>query len=458
MGTGRHPLAPWIWGVTAVAVLVLTVGGSGTLSAWTSATVTNPANQAGAATVAIKHAYTGGPCTGSAGVTTVACPPSLGTASSPPATVSDTITNTGTSAVTQTVTGASCGVVQFANAVAPTDPLLPRNAVAFRSADPWGGTSAATFSGSGYATDPVGTTGSGLLGLLQSSFSFGVWFKAGDAQGGGLFSLSASPAKAVNAAGANPTLWLDTAGKVNASVATTLGRAQVQSTLTYGSGWHFAVVTVSTVVLAATVTLYVDGVVQGSSTGLTLLTGASGYWHLAWSDFTGLTAPTSAHFHGSLSGAMVARATALSAAQVTTLYQAASASAFQSAATSQGASGIWMLADSGTSTTSGVTFPSTMTAPCAQVQIAMAFTSPTATVATSTLAAFANGTARSVAAPAVGQSQSLTITLSTATGYSTDVAGLHLYVPITFAYTSAPGTGWTQSLVWSGSPAQVFWA
>ncbi|WP_300679368.1 hypothetical protein [Nocardioides sp.] len=457
----RGDPGPWIGGAVAALTLVLALGMSGTLSTWTTATVSNTLSRAGAATVALTHAYSGGPCVGGVGVSTLTCPPTLGTAASPPTTVSDTITNNGTAALTQSVTGVSCGVVQLANTASAADPLLPRNAVAFARTDPWGGASALTLSGSGYATDPVGTTGTGLLGLLQSSFSIGVWFKAADAQGGGLLSLSASPANGTGTgAGANPALWLDSSGKVNASVSTTGSRALITSSGTYSSGWHFAVLTVTSVLVIASVTLYVDGVAQGTSGGLTLATSVSGYWHLGWADFTGQSAgvvPTSTSFHGSLSGAFVVGSTALSSAQVTTLNGSASAAAFQSTVTAQGASSLWMLGDTGTTTTSA-TLPTTMTAPCGQVQIGLVFATPAATVATMSLASFANGSARAVAAPAVGQSQTLTLTLTKASGYSTDVAGLHLYVPLSFAYTSSPGTGWTQTLRWVGDPAEVFWA
>ena len=245
----------WVLAAGLAAFALLT---STTLSAWTQATLRNTTDTAAAGKLAFTHAYTGGPCVGAAGVASVACPPTLGTAASPPASTADAITNNSTVATTQSVKGLSCGPVQLANSVTATDPMLVRNSVAFQQTDKWATTSAATFSGSGYAADVVGTTGSGLLGLLQANFSIGLWFKAGDAQGGGLLSLDNSVSSAASAAGL-PSLWLDTAGKVHFAVSSTLGITQRTSTTAYASGWHFAVLTVSQPVLVATINLYVDG-------------------------------------------------------------------------------------------------------------------------------------------------------------------------------------------------------
>ena len=165
--------------------------------------------------------------------------------------------------------------MQFADSLTTTDPLLPRYGIGFQAADPWATTSAATFSGTGYATDVAGTNGGGLLGLMQSSYSIGIWFNAADSLGGGLLSLDGGQANAAAATG-NPAVWLDTAGKVHFAANSTLASLTGASTLAYLTGWHLAVLTVDTsglLTLTKKVTLYVDGSAQATDSGLTLLSG-----------------------------------------------------------------------------------------------------------------------------------------------------------------------------------------
>lgn len=450
----------WLVTLAALALLGLAMGTSSTRSGWTSGVVTNSTDTAAAGTLAVTHASSGGPCVGGPRTATVPCPGSLAPSAGAPASAVGTITNNSGSAITQSLTAGSCAPVRFANTQQATDPLLARNAVVFQQPDPWGTTSSAQFSGSGYATDIVGTSGSGLLGLLANNYSIGVWFNASDAQGGGLLSLSGSLSNGSGAA--NPALWLDQNGKVRYAVSSTLGTTQGASSTSYSSGWHHAVLTVSKAVLGVTmtITLYVDGSVQASSTVLALLTGTSGYWHLGWSDFTGLTAPPSSSFHGRLAGAFVNQSTALSAGTVGTLYAAATATAYRTTlAGTGGTASIWMLGDDGLTTYTG-TLPGTMADPCSQVLATLAFTNPATTIGPVTLTALAAPAAnpRPVAAPAAGQAQGLTMSTARGPGYSTDVTGLRLLVPLTFTYGTSPATSWTMAMQWTTDPAMVFLA
>ncbi|GAB4004762.1 LamG-like jellyroll fold domain-containing protein [Nocardioides ultimimeridianus] len=464
MSRGRHRRrhrAPgrWIAATAAVALAGLTWGTSTTFSGWVAGSVTNGTDSAAMGTLAVTHAYTGGPCVGGPRMSTVPCAVALAPATSPAGTLSDSITNNSGAAITQSLAASSCAPVRFLNNQQASDPLMPRNAVAFQQADPWGSATAAGFSGSGYATDLVGTSGSGLLGLLSNSYSIGVWFKASDAQGGGLISLDASYSNATSATG-NPMVWLDTTGHVSFSANGTLGlNVTGTSPAAYSSGWHLVVLTVDTtgvITLTKTVSLYVDGALVKSASGLTLLTSTTGIWHLGWADFTNLTAPTSAYFHGTLAGGFVNQSAVLTAGQVSTLYASASATAYRtSLAGIGGTASIWMLGDDGITTYAGV-LPSPMTDPCGQVNVALAFTNPTASVASMTLNAFVSGGSRSIAAPAAGATQSLTVSTSKAGGYSNDIAGLHLYVPLTFTYGTSPATAWTMAMQWSGDPRDVF--
>lgn len=434
--------------LAAVALLGLAWGTSGTQAGWSGAGVANTASTAATGGVAITHTYAGS-CAGAVRVASVACPSTLTPTSGAPATSSDAITNNSGRTVTQSLTAASCGPVRLLNDQQAADPMLPRYGVAFRQTDKWGTTSAAAFSGQGYATDIVGTTGNGLLGLLSSSYSIGVWFNAADSLGGGLMSLSGSLSNGSGAA--NPALWLDGSGHVGYSVSSTLGSSTQTSTAAYATGWHLAVLTVSKPLIGLTedMTLYVDGAVQASSTALALLTSTSGYWHLGWSS-------GSSTFHGSLSGAFVNQSTALSAATVSSLYGAATATAYRTAVAAQsGAASVWMLGDDGVTTYAG-TVPFGSATPCAQVNVTLTFTGPAATVGPVTLDALVTGGSRTVAAPAAGATQSLSIATSRGASYNTDIGGLRLYVPMTFAYGTSPATSWTQSLAWAGDARQVF--
>jgi hypothetical protein len=435
---------------------LLALGTAGTRSAWTGAQLTNT-DDALVSAMAITHAYNSTTCATTARSTTVSCPATLGTVASPTTTRTDAITNNGTVPVTQSVTGGSCAPVRFANTSSASDPLLPRNSVAFQQTDTWGTTSAAAFSGNGYATDLYGTTSVGLLGLLPTNFSMGVWFRTADSQGGGLLSLSSSLSNGGN--GANPMLWLDQSGNVRAYVGTTLGTTVASGGTNFADGqWHFAVVVVSTVLVLTSITLYVDGASKASSGGLTLLSAISGYWHLGWANFGLITPPTSAYFHGSLSGAFVAQ-TAISGANVTTLDGSASAAAYQTALNGMSPASTWMLGDNGYTTLAGTSLPAgNLYDPCSKVNIALAFTNPAASIAAQSLTSFASGTPTTIAAPAIGTTQSLTITTSAGTGYNSDLAGLHLYVPISFGYAVSGAPGWAQTLTWSTDAAQVFWS
>ncbi|MBM0123182.1 LamG-like jellyroll fold domain-containing protein [Pimelobacter simplex] len=452
----------WTLLVGGAALLGLAAGTSGTLSGWTAGSVANATDTAAVGSLSVTHAYGATSCAGGPRTAAVTCAPGLTPATGAPASSTDAITNTSGRAITQSLTAASCAPVQLVNAQQAADPQLPRNAVAFRQPDPWGTAASASFSGTGYASDIAGAQSGGLLGLLGTSYSVGVWFNAADAQGGGLISLDASRADTASATG-NPMLWIDTAGRVRFAASSTLTTLTGVSPASYSSGWHHAVLTVDTsgtLTLTKTVRLYVDGVQVASASGLTLLTSTSGYWHLGWADFTGLTAPTSAYFHGRLSGAFVNSTSALSAAAVAALAGHASADAYRSALGAQaGTASVWMLGDDGVTTYAGA-LPGSMANPCGQVNVSLTFTNPAATIASTSLTNLVapGNNPRPIAAPAAGQTQGLTISTTRGAGYSTDITGLRLLVPLSLGYGTSPATGWSMVMQWGGHPGDVFLA
>jgi hypothetical protein len=307
----------------------------------------------------------------------------------------------------------------------------------------------------GYATSVVPATqpGSGLVsaGLLSG---VGVWFKASAGTSGPLFSFGASPSNGTG--NDDRALYLDSGGKLN--LIWNLAGSKVGATATgYADNtWHFAYVTfggvnVVLVGLIPQVTLYVDGAQQATTplVSLAAMSSYQGYWHLAWAP-TAVTGLGSAYFGGSLSNFVVVNGGSIP--DGSTLGKPATQAAFNTATSA--ATDHWVLDDTGTSTFGG-TLPGTMTAPCAQVKLDWTFTNPTGTAASATpLSTFADGTWHAVAAPGPGTTQTSTVTLRQGTGYSTDVAGLHLYAPLSHRVQTTPtGSTWSRTLTWSGAEA-----
>ncbi|MBW8750055.1 MAG: hypothetical protein JF565_01350 [Propionibacteriales bacterium] len=234
------------------------------------------------------------------------------------------------------------------------------------------------------------------------------------------------------------------------------------STSTYADGnWHFVTLTIGSAVVS-TSTLYVDGGSVASSGGLALLSGNTGYWHLGWGDFTSIAnAPTTPNLTGSLSGGFVT-ANTLTGAQVSTLRSSASASAFQTTATGySGAKHVWMLGDSGTTTFTSTISWVTGGDPCAMDTLAWTLGGSNVFAATTLKALVTSGwlPSTALAAPTPGNTQtSVTSFARVLTGYDVDVAGLHLYAPISYrvGLLSPPSSGWSLTFTWSGDPSGVF--
>ncbi|MCW2856058.1 MAG: hypothetical protein JWR52_1673 [Marmoricola sp.] len=455
-GPGR-----WAWGVAVVALAVVWTASSGTLSSWNAGVVLNSANSSLTGSLAVTHTYQATSCSLTARVAgTTSCGGSIGptvAATVGGVSATDTFTNNSplsASQLTSEFRAPSCAPVKFANVKTSTDPLLPRYAVAFGQTDKWGTSSAAALSGgSAYASDVVATNTASLLG---GSYAFGVWFKVANAyaSGGGLLSMATSAVDTSSVAG-TPLLWMDNAGKIRFRISGTLGSTTSGvSAAAYNDGnWHLAVLSVASVIVS-TPTLYVDNAAGVSASGLTALTGGNAYWHAGWGDFTGVSnSPTSAYLTGSLSGAFVA-GNSVSSGTVSSLFTAASAAAYSTAAQAlSGASQVWMLDDTGTTTYAGSLPTIGATSACSMVDLAWTFTSPsgTASAAGTKLSTFANGTWHTVTAPGAGGSQTSTVTLTRDATWNAYVAGLHLYAPLSQRLSAPPASSWTAILTWDGA-------
>ncbi|MGC4112631.1 MAG: hypothetical protein QM747_19835 [Nocardioides sp.] len=441
--------------IAAVVALLGVVLVSPTEASWTQAQVGNSTDSAASGGLAFTHVGTATCSAGPAVASSTTCPgtvtPTSATSATAAVTGTDAITDNGTlpaSRLSQKVQASSCAPVRYDNSKTATDPLLPRFATAFQQSDGWGTTTATSLSSGAYATDPIGVTGVSVLG---SNWTIGIRFKVanGYTGGGGLISLAPSPSNATTGSGPLE-LWMDNTGKLRYQVVGTLGLGTTSgvSSAAYNDGrWHTAVLTMGSVLISG-VFLYVDGVQATSSLGLSALTGVAAYWHLGWADAGSLTgAPSSAAITGSLSGAFVTAA-ASSLTNLTAVNNAASASAYSTAVLALSNVGnLWMLGDPGTTTYAG-TLPATMATPCAQVDVAFGFTSPTASIAQQSLAAFVAGGGGTVAAPGPGVTQTMTVSLTRDATWNGDVAGLHLYAPLTVTETTAPASTWSLAFTW----------
>jgi hypothetical protein len=474
-----------------VALALLALGSTQTLSGWASAQITNaPAASAGlglpdgnstaSASLAVTHTYAGGStCVGAARTTTVACTGSFLPQTSL-STSTDTITNNSAAAPGQgyleQIKTDSCGLVQLVNSTGSNaDPMLPRYGVNFLQTDPWGTTSAIGLDGTtGYASDVVQSSPSGAS---HPKFSLGVWFKAsGSSHGGGLLSFSAN-GDASGTAGAVPAIWMDSAGKLHFSAVfgsapgLPANNVQVVSPASYRDGsWHFASMTFSTVPnqgdnsVITTITGYVDGspLLPLSAVNVSSALGSPGYWHLGWADLTGLTPSTAPYFDGLLSGAYYLASSAQSAGTMSSLYSSASAAAYASLLSK--VSALWMLGDDGTTTGSTPAYTATPSGTtwlpaqplCATLNITWALGG--STVYNGSLNSLAGTWLPATPAPGPapnGGTQASTITITPGATYKAAEAGLRLYVPLSYKIWPSGASTWIQTFTWSGGAQNV---
>lgn len=453
------------------AAVVLTAGSTGTLSSWSAAQVANATDNAKLGSLAFTHTYASGPsCSAGPDASSVACSGTLVSGNVPAggASASDAITNNGdvaSSALSQSVAAASCEPVQLANTKDSTNPMVVRYGTTFDTGDasgPMNGVGYTTLDGAspgGYETSVTAQTqpGSGLLSAGTLS-GVGIWFKASSGSSGPLFSFGA---QAANTTSGNwdRALYLNTAGQL-ALVWNDTGSAIGPTTTSggYANGsWHFAYVTfggvnVALIGLIPQVTLYVDGTQVASTPLLSLspFTTYSGYWHLGFAP-TATTGLSTAYFKGSLSDFVVFDGSTFPTATT----KPTTAAAFATFAT--GATELWPLNDSGTTTYTG-TLPvvgagsgTTASAACKSLDLGWSFTAPSGTASSTSTSLFTLVTsgAAAVSAPGPGSTQSATLALAHDAAYSSYVAGLHLWVPMSSTITTLPGNRWPLTFSWT---------
>jgi hypothetical protein len=157
-----------------------------------------------------------------------------------------------------------------------------------------------------------------------SGISEMAWFETSSSSGGSVMGLTDAKTDTATSDW-DRTIWVDNSGHVVYEVWN--GAAQeLTSANTYNNGqWHFVVAEIG----AAGEQLWVDGAEVGVNTAITSTNSYTGYWHLGWGDTVNYTdPPTDDFFTGLLAQAAIVP-TQLSASQISTLYSAGNAAAFE---------------------------------------------------------------------------------------------------------------------------------
>jgi len=475
---GRARLSPLSFVPLALLAVLLTTAGGGEVLSGLTARVANSQDTHATGTLFLRSvrgattqcdatpagatipATATFPCTGATYPSAV---PGSGTATAQ-ITLSDLGTVTPSSATYATT---SALPIQLQNTRAPSDPMLVRGGVTYAQAGPLSGSASLGVDGS------TALAGSVVSGTAPASQSVAVWFKTTTSTGGTLVGFGNSPTYQAQTL-SDRMLWMTNAGRIGFGVglSNVLGVISDQNSVTgttaYNDGqWHMAVGVLSTVTLLGVgytrAALYVDGAFIAQSDKLLVL-GApasfAGYWHVGWSPAAanGWTTGSSAYFNGALANATLFPS-ALTAANVTTLYGSASQSAWAANAATLAASSAWPLGDDGKGTYAG-TVPGLAAAPATMVAVTVGgsgfcaypnlpSTSCAAPAGTATLATLAAAGSQAFPPSAPGAPVALTTTVARGPTYDATYAQrLHLLLPVTI--TEQRG-GFANTLTWSGN-------
>jgi len=456
----------------AGALLLVWSGTTGTQSSWTSGRIVNSTNSASATKLAFSHAYPSGAstCSLSGPSTTTTCSGAIwstAAATASAATKDDTITDNSTAAAGTAMYSqgqvVSCGPVQLVNAKDATNPMLPRYTVGFNATDNWSGTNAVQLDGTQSYAAAVKSESSipSTVLSLGGTAGYGAWFRTTTTAGGPIFAFDTDPASAAGTT--DKVLYMNAAGKLG-FVFDSGGKTTGLSASAFNNGaWHFAYARLSItsalgIPVSSTATLSVDGVQVGSSTSLIGSSG-SGYFHVGWAPISGTTygSGLSNYFNGWVSNAVVFLGGSAPAVPAPNPASQAAFDTFSSSASHQ-----YKLGDSGTTTFATAIGYVTGGDPCADVTLAWTLGGASVFAATTlkTLATSGWLPSTALAAPTPGNTQtSTTSVVRVAAGtYDPDVAGLHLYAPLSYrvGLLSPPGTGWTLTFTWSGDASGVF--
>lgn len=174
-------------------------------------------------------------------------------------------------------------------------------------------------------------------GPSASSFTIAVWFQTSSS---GVLMGFANTSTGTGGSDWDKMLWVDNSGKVVFG-AYNGNTVELKSSDSFNGGdWHLAVATVST---TSGMTLYVDGSKVAANSSVTSSQAYTGYWNLGWDNASGWPdGPSNNFLQGSLSDAAVFPS-ALSASQVSALYNSGSQSTWQTNVSADGATKAWPL-------------------------------------------------------------------------------------------------------------------
>ncbi|MFA6299960.1 MAG: hypothetical protein WC642_12380 [Nocardioides sp.] len=451
-------------------LLAFTLLAGATSADWSAGQVQNSVNSTRAGNLDFVHDYPSSPntCQLTGPVASTTCSGSIGAttaASTTAATKNDTITDNsaapaGTAMYSQGRV-LSCAPVQFANAKDATNPLLPRYTVGFAASDPWSGTNAAQFDGTQSYAGAVKSESSIPSSILSlgGTAGYGAWFKTSTTAGGPILAFDTAPASAGGTR--DKVLYMNTTGKLGFVFDTGSSTTGLSATAFNNGAWHFAYARLSIasllgIPLSSTATLYVDGTQVAQSSSLIGSSG-SGYLHVGWAPISGTTygSGLSNYFNGTISNAVAFLGGSAPAVPPSNPASQAAFDTFASTATHQ-----LRLGDSGTTTFGSAIGYVTGGDPCAHDTLAWTLGGASVFAATTlkTLATSGWLPATALAAPTPGNTQTSTTSFARAGTYDADVAGLHLYAPLSYrvGLVSPPATGWSLTFTWSGDPGAAF--
>jgi len=383
--------------------------------------------------------------------------PTGGLSTSAVLSASSTLRSVGTSnPATGAVTLVSCGVAEVGDSSVSADTGLVYGAVTYGSAFVSPVSPGFTASGIGLS----GATGTyvGTVATLTSpvSFTLVAWVKTTSTSGGGIIGFS-NVQPDVHASSQDRMLWVEPSGDVAFGVQNRLSMMELVSSVAVNDGgWHFVAASFS----ASGSALDVDGSTVTNS-GATFPLTYAGYWHLGWAgNSSWANAGTNEYLAGSLYGVAVFGA-GLSAANLTTLENASSASGYASAVSSLSPTADWPLSDVGATAYTG-TIPALGTSQvCQQVLFEVQTTQgsnvvcvypnsagacPSTPPSTATLGAL---TTSPMAPTSSSSAVGILVRVTLATASVPGVIGLHLLADVGLAIALG---GWTAEVSYP-SPA-----
>jgi hypothetical protein len=366
-------------------------------------------------------------------------------------TATSTLTSKGTvAAKSGTVAMTSCGVEQVVDHATASDTGLTYGGVTYGAA--FTSPTQSTFTDKGVTLN--GAAASTYIGTVTgvtaptTAFTLTAWIKTTTTTGGVIMGMSNVQTNGT-ATSFDRMLFVNSTGQVVFNMYSSAGaQEQVTSTtVVTGGAWYFVVATFSP---TTGTSLYVDGVATTNATYTTAMA-YTGYWHLGWNYATGWTGtPTSAAFNGTLYGLSVV-STAISAANVTTLYNESSSANYSSALSGFGESNFWPLNDTGTVPFTG-SIPALGAAACPSVQVSIQETRsatstciyPSSGTACTTWAALSSFTTAPLAEPpTTAATTSIVVSMKVT---ATPVAGaIYLHVLPTITFATALGS-WSATL------------